>query len=82
MYSFRIPNSTRNPCKSREPCFHPWAFPGAGAAGVFYNYSQALPCFNPFQGVNPETQEDGNFWGFQWCTEQFQQFARGGGGCA
>jgi lysosomal Pro-X carboxypeptidase len=34
----------------------------AAAAGVFYNYSRELACFDPGFGPNPETDEDGDFW--------------------
>jgi lysosomal Pro-X carboxypeptidase len=34
--------------------------------GVFYNYTKELECFDPGFGPNPETDEDGNFWDYQW----------------
>ncbi|KAK9841268.1 hypothetical protein WJX74_002844 [Apatococcus lobatus] len=50
----------------------------ARAAGVFYNYSGQLECMNWAVGPNPETQEDGDFWGYQSCTEQFMPMSRDG----
>jgi hypothetical protein len=52
----------------------------ADAAGVFYNYSGALSCFDFDSGPNPETTEVSDFWGYQYCTEQFQLFSKDGGG--
>ena len=53
---------------------------GLGSAvGVFYNYSNALPCFNYTAGPNKETEEDGNLWGFQYCSEHFMPMSRDGG---
>ena len=40
----------------------------AGSLGVFYNYSKDLECFDFAAGANPETDEDGSFWDFQWCA--------------
>ena len=37
----------------------------AQAAGVFYNFSGSLTCFNFRQGVNPETSDDGHLWDYQ-----------------
>ena len=51
----------------------------ARAAGVFYNYSGQLECIDWAVGPNPETQEDGDFWGYQSCTEQFMPMSRDGG---
>jgi len=48
------------------------------AVGVFYNYTHERPCFDFTQGVNPDTQQDGEFWGFQFCTEMFQPMSRDG----
>lgn len=31
------------------------------------------------QGANPETEEDADFWGYQYCTEQFMPFSKDGG---
>jgi lysosomal Pro-X carboxypeptidase len=38
----------------------------ASAVGVFYNYSGDLSCFQWGAGPNPESDEDGNFWDYQW----------------
>jgi hypothetical protein len=38
----------------------------ADAVGVFYNYTKQLECYDPGFGPNPETDEDGNFWDYQW----------------
>jgi lysosomal Pro-X carboxypeptidase len=35
------------------------------AAGVFYNYTGSLPCFDINGGPNPETTEVADFWGYQ-----------------
>jgi lysosomal Pro-X carboxypeptidase len=51
----------------------------ASAVGVFYNYTGDLACFEWGAGPNPETDEDGNFWDYQWCTEMFMPFSRDGG---
>ena len=31
------------------------------------------------QGANEETDEDGHFWNYQWCTEMYMGMARDGG---
>ena len=36
---------------------------------VFVTYSQ---------GANEETDEDANFWDFQWCSEMFMPMTRDG----
>ena len=51
----------------------------ADSVGVFYNYSQDAECFQWQQGANPETEEDGLFWGWQYCTEQTMPMSRNGG---
>lgn len=33
------------------------------------------------QGANPESDQDSDFWGYQYCTEMFMPFAKDGGGC-
>lgn len=48
------------------------------AVAVFYNHTGDLGCFSFKQGPNPETDEDSNFWGYQYCTEQFMPFAKDG----
>mmetsp|Transcript_8763 Transcript_8763/g.15057 ORF Transcript_8763/g.15057 Transcript_8763/m.15057 type:complete len:159 (+) Transcript_8763:3-479(+) len=48
------------------------------AAGVFYNYTHALGCYDYAKGVNPDTQANGEFWDFQFCTEMFMPMARDG----
>ncbi|BDA40679.1 Lysosomal Pro-X carboxypeptidase [Coccomyxa sp. Obi] len=50
----------------------------ADALGVFYNYSKEVECYDYGAGANPETDEDGSFWDYQWCTEQFQPFSKDG----
>lgn len=49
------------------------------AVGTFYNFSSNLPCYNFSEGPNPETDEDGNFWDYQACTEMVMPFSRNGG---
>ncbi len=49
------------------------------AVGTFYNYSGGLTCNDFGGGPNPETDEDGNFWDFQWCTEMLMPASRNGG---
>ena len=39
----------------------------AAASGVFYNYTNALECFDYKVGPNEQTDEDGAFWGYQVC---------------
>lgn len=53
----------------------------ADSVGVFYNYSRDAECFQWQQGANPETSEDGLFWGWQYCTEQTMPMSRNGGEC-
>jgi lysosomal Pro-X carboxypeptidase len=50
----------------------------ADAVSVFYNYTGDKPCFNYTQGVNPATQDDGDLWGYQYCTEMFMPMGRDG----
>ena len=41
----------------------------ASAAGVFYNFSgQNLDCYDWSAGPNEESEEDTDFWGYQWCA--------------
>ena len=43
----------------------------ADAVGVFYNFSGALPCYDPRSGGDSAaTDADGWLWGYQACTEQ------------
>jgi hypothetical protein len=51
----------------------------AGAVGVFYNYSGTLACYEPGGGPNPESDEDSNFWDYQWCSEMWMPSSRNGG---
>eukprot|EP00238_Polyblepharides_amylifera_P005539 CAMPEP_0196584666 /NCGR_PEP_ID=MMETSP1081-20130531/48027_1 /TAXON_ID=36882 /ORGANISM="Pyramimonas amylifera, Strain CCMP720" /LENGTH=259 /DNA_ID=CAMNT_0041905961 /DNA_START=36 /DNA_END=812 /DNA_ORIENTATION=- len=48
------------------------------AVGVFYNYTQDLQCYDFAHGVNPDTEADGNFWDYQFCTEMFMPMSRDG----
>lgn len=48
------------------------------AIGVFYNHTGDLECLSFKEGPNPETDEDADFWGYQYCTEQFQPFGKDG----
>lgn len=50
----------------------------ASAVGVFYNFSGGLDCFDFNQGSDPDTQEDGEFWSYQFCTEQYMPMTRDG----
>mmetsp|Transcript_28628 Transcript_28628/g.45936 ORF Transcript_28628/g.45936 Transcript_28628/m.45936 type:complete len:562 (-) Transcript_28628:158-1843(-) len=50
----------------------------ADAVSVFYNYTGDKPCFNYTQGVNPATRDDGDLWGYQYCTEMFMPMGRDG----
>lgn len=43
----------------------------AAASGVFYNYTHDLGCFDFKVGPNKETDEDGEFWGYQVCASRF-----------
>ena len=38
----------------------------AQASSVWYNYTSDLTCMDYRQGVNPETQDVGVLWGYQW----------------
>ncbi|KAK9801908.1 hypothetical protein WJX73_002094 [Symbiochloris irregularis] len=51
----------------------------ADAIGVFYNYSGSnTTCYDFAAAVNPETDEDGTFWDYQYCTENTMPFAKNG----
>lgn len=65
----------------------------ADAVGVFYNYSQELPCYDigtasdeismdaikrSNKNTSNNNDDDSNLWGYQYCTEQFQPFSRDG----
>ncbi|KAL4448337.1 hypothetical protein ABPG75_005556 [Micractinium tetrahymenae] len=45
------------------------------AIGVFYNHTRDLECFSFKQGPNPETDEDADFWGYQFWPEPFDEKA-------
>eukprot|EP00983_Pelagomonas_calceolata_P055148 1144009-Pelagomonas_calceolata.AAC.3 len=51
----------------------------AMAAGVFYNYSGSLQCFDYNEGANKETAEVEDLWDYQYCTEMFMPFGKNGG---
>lgn len=38
-----------------------------------------MECFDFKAGPNPETDEDGRFWSYQYCTEMVQPGSRDGG---
>ena len=48
------------------------------AAGTFYNHSGDVPCFDYDAGVNPDTDEDGKLWDWQFCTEMHMPSSRDG----
>ncbi|WIA14666.1 hypothetical protein OEZ85_003168 [Tetradesmus obliquus] len=50
----------------------------AQAAGVLYNFSGSLPCLAPGSGPSPESDEDANFWDYQWCTEMVMPASKDG----
>uniref|UniRef100_A0A7S3VQE0 Lysosomal Pro-X carboxypeptidase n=1 Tax=Dunaliella tertiolecta TaxID=3047 RepID=A0A7S3VQE0_DUNTE len=50
----------------------------AMAAGVFYNYSGSLQCFDYNEGANKETAEVEDLWDYQYCTEMFMPFGKNG----
>ena len=54
---------------------------GSDAIGVFYNYSATLGCYDYSAAVNPDTDEDGTFWDYQYCTENTMPFSKNGGAC-
>ena len=52
----------------------------ADFAGVYYNYSGTLSCFDSLNvnGPNAETKVDTNLWDWQYCTEMFMPSSRDG----
>ena len=50
------------------------------AVGLFYNSTGERACFDYTVGANPETDEDGDFWDFQACTEMVMPMRRDGAG--
>lgn len=53
----------------------------ASAAGVFYNFSgQNLDCFDWSAGPNEASEEDTDFWGYQWCAA-VMRVTRNSGSC-
>ena len=48
------------------------------AAATFYNHSGDAPCFDYDAGVNPDTDEDGKLWDWQFCTEMHMPTSRDG----
>lgn len=50
----------------------------ARAAGVLYNFTGDLECLSPNTGPSPESDEDANFWDYQFCTEMVMPSSRDG----
>jgi hypothetical protein len=53
----------------------------ADFADVYYNYSNALPCFdvlNENAGPNEKSASDATLWDWQYCSEMFMPTARDG----
>ncbi|KAG5181271.1 serine carboxypeptidase S28-domain-containing protein [Tribonema minus] len=50
----------------------------AHAAGVLYNATGTVPCFDAGAGPNPETDADLTGWGYQACTEMWVPCATDG----
>ncbi len=50
----------------------------AQAVSVWYNYTDDLSCLDYRKGVNPETQNVGELWDYQFCTEMFMPMSRDG----
>ena len=51
------------------------------AVGVFYNATGAAPCFDPAAGSGSgATDDDGDLWGYQACTEMWMPMWRDGVG--
>ena len=48
------------------------------AAGVFYNATGAATCYDFDRGPNDATDEDGELWDWQFCTEMFMPSSRDG----
>ena len=48
------------------------------AAGVFYNYTGSVKCFDTNANANNATQIDGILWNYLYCTEIFQTFGQNG----
>ncbi len=50
----------------------------ADAVGVYYNYSKTQECFDTQHGSNDDSDEDGELWDYQYCTEMFMPMSRDG----
>ncbi|KDD71975.1 hypothetical protein H632_c4069p0, partial [Helicosporidium sp. ATCC 50920] len=50
----------------------------AQAVGVYFNYSGALDCFDTGRGSDEASEEVADFWGWQFCTEQYMPMGRDG----
>lgn len=46
---------------------------------MLYNFSGTVNCLSPDTGPSPESDEDANFWDFQWCTEMVMPASKDGG---
>lgn len=43
-------------------------------AGIFYNYSDDVLCYDMNASANNETEMDGELWNYLYCSEIFQPF--------
>ena len=48
------------------------------SAAATFNHSGDAPCFDYDAGVNPDTDEDGKLWDWQFCTEMHMPTSRDG----
>jgi hypothetical protein len=63
------------------PSLHVWGGMWWGDAPVAPPPSQPPLPTRPVQGVNNASTQDADFWSYQYCTEQFQEFSNDGGEC-
>ena len=50
----------------------------ADGIGVFYNFSGMVSCYDPNVGANDATDDDGQLWDYQACTEMMMQMTKDG----
>eukprot|EP00892_Ulva_mutabilis_P001558 jgi/Ulvmu1/11402/UM075_0064.1 len=50
----------------------------AVSIAVWFNYTGDVMCYDPWKGVNDETQHIANMWDYQFCTEMWMPHGRDG----